>query len=114
MVFTIHGHDGHLGHVTNIMSTDFHFRVPESVIQYLVQIGTVVSEKIHFDFLYIHNLGPRSESDLDQYSHIFIYSMRSVLLPTVRSLAAIVSKKYTVFTFSNRKAKVTKFDLAVK
>ena len=29
-VFTIYGHGGHLGHVTSIMSSDFHFRVPES------------------------------------------------------------------------------------
>ena len=28
--FTIYGHDGHLGHVTSIMSSDFHFLVPES------------------------------------------------------------------------------------
>ena len=28
-VSTIHGH-GHLGHVTSIMSSDFHFLVPES------------------------------------------------------------------------------------
>ena len=30
-VFTIYGHGGHLGHVTSIMSSDFHFLVPESV-----------------------------------------------------------------------------------
>ena len=29
-VFTIHGRGGHLGHVTNIMSSDFYFLVPES------------------------------------------------------------------------------------
>ena len=29
-VFTIYGRGGHLGHVTSIMSTDFHFLVPES------------------------------------------------------------------------------------
>ena len=29
-VFTICGHGGHLGHGTSIMSTDFHFLVPES------------------------------------------------------------------------------------
>ena len=28
--FTIYGHGGHLGHVTSIMSLDFHFLVPES------------------------------------------------------------------------------------
>ena len=29
-VFTIYGHDGHLGHVTRIMFTIFYFLVPES------------------------------------------------------------------------------------
>ena len=29
-VFTIYGRDGHIGHVTSIMSSDFHFLVPES------------------------------------------------------------------------------------
>ena len=28
--FTIYGRGGHLGHVTSIMSSDFHFLVPES------------------------------------------------------------------------------------
>ena len=83
--------------------------------QSLVQIDTVVSEKIQFEFLYVHYLGPRSRNDLDlQYSHIFIYSIRCLLLLTVRSLAAIVSEKSTVSTFSYRKALVTTFDLAVK
>ena len=78
-------------------------------------MGTVVSEKIQFDFLFVHDLGPGSRNDLDlQYSHIFIYSIRCLLLPFFRSLAAIVSEKSTVFTFSYRKAYVTKFDLAVK
>ena len=30
-VFTIHGHGSHLGHVTSIMSINFHFLVPESL-----------------------------------------------------------------------------------
>ena len=29
-VFTIYGDGGHLGHVTSIMSSDFHFLVSES------------------------------------------------------------------------------------
>ena len=29
-IFTIYGRIGHLGHVTSIMSSDFHFLVPES------------------------------------------------------------------------------------
>ena len=74
-------------------------------IQNLFQIGTVVSEKIQFEFLYVHDLGPRSRNDFDlQYSHIFIYSIRCLLLLAFRSLAAIVSEKSTVFTFSYRKA----------
>ena len=82
-VFTIYGHGGHLGHV---------------------QIGTVVSEKIGFEFLYVQDLGPRSRNDLGlQYSYTFINSFRCPLLPTFRSLAAIVSEKSTVFTFSYRK-----------
>ena len=84
-------------------------------MQNLVQIGTVVSEKIRFEFLYVIDLGPRSSNDLDlQYSHTFIYSISCLLLPTFRSLAPIVSEKSTVFTFSYRKDHVTKFDLAVK
>ena len=59
-VFTIFGHGGHLGHGTSIMSSDFHFLVPESFHKNLVQIGKVVSEKIRFEFLYAHGLGPRS------------------------------------------------------
>ena len=83
----------------------------------MIQIGTVVSEKIRFEFLYVHDLGPMSSNDLDlQYLHTCIYSVRCLLLPTLRSLAAIVFEKSTVFTFSYRKAYmyVTKFDLAVK
>ena len=35
-VFIIYGRGGHLGHVTSIMSSDFHFLVPESVHKKLV------------------------------------------------------------------------------
>ena len=49
--FTIYVHGGHLGHVTSIMSSDFHFLVPESFHKNLIQIGIVVSEKIRFKFL---------------------------------------------------------------
>ena len=87
----------------------------KAFIQSLVQTSTVVSEKIQFEVLYVYDLGPRSRNDLDlQYSHIFIYSIRCLLLLTFRSVAAIIPEKSTVFTFSYRKAQVTKFDLAVK
>ena len=29
--FTIYGRGGHLGHMTSVMSSDFHFLVPESL-----------------------------------------------------------------------------------
>ena len=87
------------------MSSDFHFLVPESFHKKLVHIGKVVSEEFRFEFLYVHDLGPRSRNDLDlQYPRTFIYSNRSLLLLFFRSLAAIVSEKSTVFTFSHRKA----------
>ena len=73
----------------------------KAFIKNLFKIGSVVYEKIRFEFLYVHDLGPRSRNDLDlQYSHTFICLIRRLLLLTVRSLAAIVSEKYTVFTFS--------------
>ena len=87
------------------MSSDFISFYLKAFIQSLDQIGIVVSEKIQFEFLYVHDIGPWSRNDLDlQYSHIFIYSIRCLLLLTFMSLAAIVSKKSTVFTFSYRKA----------
>ena len=78
----------------------------KAFIQSLVQISTVVSEKIQFEFLYVHDLGPRSSNDLDiHYSLTFIYSIRCLHQLTFRlSLAAIVSEKSTVSTFSYRKA----------
>ena len=77
----------------------------KAFIKNLVQIGKVVSEKIRFEFLYVHDLGARSRNDINlQYSDTFIYSIRCLLLLTFRSLAAIVSEKSTVFTFSYRKA----------
>ena len=91
--------------MTSIMSSDFISLYMKAFIQSLVQVGTVVSEKIQFKFLYVHDLGPRSRNNLDlQYSHIFIYSIRCLLQLTVRSLAAIGSEKSNVFTFSYRKA----------
>ena len=55
----------------------FIFLYLKAFIQNLVKIGTVVSEKIQFEFLDVHDLGPRSRNDFDlQYSHIFIYSIR--------------------------------------
>ena len=44
-VFTIFGHDGHLGHVTNIILTNFHFHVPLSLQTKFGKNGPKVSEK---------------------------------------------------------------------
>ena len=77
----------------------------KAFIQNLIQNGQVISEKIRFEFLYVHNLGPRSSNDLDlQYSHTFMKSISCLYLPTFRSQASIVSEKSTVFTFSYRKS----------
>ena len=88
------------------MSSDFHFLVLKAFMPNLVQIGTVVSEKIQFEFLYVYDLGPRSRNDLDlQYSHTFMKSISCLYLPTFRSQASIVSEKSTVFTFPIEKPK---------
>ena len=55
------------------MSSDFHFLVPESFHKNLVQIGKVVSEKMRFEFLYVHDLGPRSRMTLTFNTHIPSY-----------------------------------------
>ena len=79
-MFTIYGRVGHLGHVTSIMSSDFHFLVAESFHTKFGSDRQVVSEKIQFEFLYVNDLGPRSRNDLDlQYSRIFIYSIGCLL-----------------------------------
>ena len=76
----------------------------KAFIQNLVQVGTVVSEKIQFDFFVCTRPWAKVKNDLNlQYSYIFIDSIRCLLLPTFRSLAAIVSEKSSVFTFSYRK-----------
>ena len=37
----------------------------KAFIKNWVQIGKVVSEEIRFEFLYVHDLGPMSRSDID-------------------------------------------------
>ena len=43
----------------------FFFLYLKALIQNLVQNGSVVSKKIRFEFLYVHDLWPRSRNDLD-------------------------------------------------
>ena len=70
------------------MASDFHFLVPEIFHKNLVKIGTVVFEKIWFEFLYVHDLGPRSRNDLDlqysQQSTVFTFSYRKALVPKLK------------------------------
>ena len=74
--------------------------VLEKIFEGFLPYMGLVSEKIQFEFLYVHDLEPRSRNDLDlQYSSIFIYSIRCLLLLTFRSLAAIVSEKIHCFHF---------------
>ena len=84
----------------------------KAFIHSLVRIDTVVSEKIQFEILYVHDLGPRSRNDLDlQYSHIFIYAISCLLPLTFRLLAAIVSENSSVFTFPIEKPKLPNLSL---
>ena len=77
----------------------------KSFIQNFIHNSTVASEEIRFEFLNVHDLWPRSRNDLDlQYSYTFINSIRCLLLSILRSLAALISEKSTVFTFSYGKA----------
>ena len=66
----IYGHGGHLGHVTSIMSSDFHFLVPESFHTKFGSDLHRVSEKIQFEFLYKHDLGRRSRNERELH---FVY-----------------------------------------
>ena len=59
--------------VVAIILSDFHFLVPESVHTKFVQIGTVVSETIQFDFCLYTTLGQGQEMILTFNTHISSY-----------------------------------------
>ena len=64
----------------------------KAFIQNLIQNGPVVSEKIWFEFLYVHDLGTRSRNDPDlQYSHTFMKSISCLYLPTFRSQVSFIN-----------------------
>ena len=68
----------------------------------MIKIGTVVSEKIQFEFLYEHDLGPRSSNDLDlQYSHTFIYSIQRTIGPVNAHLISWPSKAQNIQDLEN-------------
>ena len=60
----------YIGVVASIMSSDFHFLVPESFLQNLVQIDTVVSEKSSLNFCMYTTLGQGQEMTLTFNTHI--------------------------------------------
>ena len=72
-VFTICGHDGHLCHVTSIMSSDFYFLVHKSFYKNFVQISKVFSEKSGLNFCMYTTLDQGQEMTLNLNSHITSY-----------------------------------------
>ena len=61
----------------------FHFLIPESFHKNLVQNGIVVFEKIRFEFLYVHDLGPRFSNNLglnNIYSLSYVYTIYTSIL----------------------------------
>ena len=85
------------------MSSDFHFLVLES---FHTKFGSDQHSIFRFEFLYVHDLGPRSRNGLDlQYSHIFIKSI------CLRSLAAKVSENPLFSLFPIEKPKLSNLTL---
>ena len=68
--FTIYRPGGHLGHVTSIMSSDFHFLVPEN---FHTNIVSDVSVKIQFEFCMCMTLDQGQEMTLTFNTHISSY-----------------------------------------
>ena len=73
----------------------------KAFIQNLVQIGSVVSEKIQFDFCMYTTLGQGQEMTLTFNSHI---SSNKMSTPTTFQVAAIVSEKIHCFHFFLKKS----------
>ena len=108
-VFTIYGHGSHLGHVTSIMSINFHFLVPESLhIKWGFDWLSGFWEKEVLSFVCKWPWAKVKKwpwPSILTYVHFFSW---------FQVTDCKCSEKSTVFTFSYWKAKVTKFDLAVK
>ena len=108
-VFTIYGRGSHFGHVTSIMSINFHFLEPESLhIKFGFDWPSGFWEKPVLSFicnwLWVKVkkwLWPSILTNLHNFMQFQVTGCKS-------------SEKSTVFTFPYRKAYVTKFDLAVK
>ena len=72
-VFTIYVHGGHLGHVTSIMSSDFHFHVPESFHTKFGLDGHSSLRKSSLNFCMYTTLGQDQEMTLTFNTYIFSY-----------------------------------------
>ena len=108
-VFTIYGHGSHLGHVISIMSSNFHFLVPESLhIKFGIDWPNGFWEKQVLSF---GCKWPWTKVKKWPWPSILTYVH---FFSWFQVTGCKCSEKSTVFTFSYRKAQFTKFDLAVK
>ena len=101
-VFTIYGPGGHLGHVTQMMRTNFRSPYPR---------------RLHIKFGFDRPSGFREEDVWNcgrQTTDGRTDAGPWVYYKLAMSLRLRLAKKSTVFTFSYEKAHVTKFDLALK
>ena len=65
----------------------------KAFIKNLLQIRKVVSEKIRFEFLYVHDLGPRSRNDLASSHQIFISLYLKAFIKNLVQIGKVVSEK---------------------
>ena len=72
-VFTIYGRGGHLGHVTSIISSDFHFLVPESFHTKFGSDRQCSLRKSSLNFCMYTTLGQGQEMTLTFNTHISSY-----------------------------------------
>ena len=114
-IFTIYGHGGHIGHVTQTIWTNFHSPIPLShggATWNLASIGLEVSKEKKLENV---NLSDHEWRSIDLwYSYRLMYSFSLLHLPTLTSQTTTVLEKSIVLPFSHTKAKGTKFDLAIK
>ena len=78
----------------------------KAYIQNLVKNDPVLSAKIRFSFSNVNNLGSRSKmiSGYFKKSYTFIYSVSCLHFRIFSSKTVVGFEKYTVFSFSYRKA----------
>ena len=107
-VFTIYGHGGHLGNLTTIVSINFHFLVPESLHIKLFWLAQCFWEKPVLSFI-CNRLWVKVKKWPWPSTLTYLHNFMPFQVTGCNS-----SEKSTVFSFSYRKALVTKFHLAVK